>query len=141
MKVDFSRREKLFIILGLSPIIIFFFINIFISSIIGPSRECSYQSEFEKLALSGIVKKKYEDSENHNLRTIEVLSEENNLQKVLIFQNEFDEVWHQVAVSDKFRKQRNSPILTILHGTLSKTYKIDFECVKKSYWLSKFYED
>lgn len=141
MKVNFNRKEKLFIILGFSPIILLFVINVFISPIVGPSRECSYQSEFNRLDLKGIVKKKYNDLENHNFRSIEVLSNENDLKKVLLFQKEFEQVWNQIAVDDQFYKKKNSLSLTILHGNSKKTYNIKFKCVKKTYWLSKFYGD
>jgi len=138
MEMNFSKREKWYIMLGISPFALFFFINLFIAPIFGPTRECFDEQYFKTMELKGIVKTKFLDYENHGCRTI-LVNGNNGINKIQIQDVIYNEIWDSVKVDDYIFKSTDSSVI-IRRNNVSKTFVLNFACDHNESWIGRALE-
>lgn len=90
------------------------------------SRRCQEKNEAKEIALKGIIVEKYEDSYNHNIRTISIKNSEGEIRNTTILAADNSTLYEIIQLGNAIKKEKGSLLVEINNG--EQKVKLNYDC-------------
>lgn len=135
----FNKSAKIVILIGLSPIILFMVLNIFLVIINHGFGEmdCLRKTRYEELEFSGRIIEKNQDSKSHMQEYIEIIDSSSEKRRIYLSSKQ-NQLWNKLELNDYIKKNKN--LLEFIITRKEKDFIIEtkFECGVDDFWLDPY---